>query len=54
MDLRVFISLRETQTIIISKVIVVKNEGACVPPFPGEDYVLDETTGLWVEQNLAT
>jgi hypothetical protein len=23
-------------------------EGAFVPPCPGEDYVLDETTGLWV------
>ena len=47
MDLRVFISLRETQTIIISKVIVVKNEGAFIPPCPGDDYVLDENTGLW-------
>jgi hypothetical protein len=23
-------------------------EGAFVPPCPGEEYVLDETTGLWV------
>ena len=29
-------------------------EGAFVPPCPGKDYVLDETTGLWVDQNLAT
>ena len=25
-------------------------EGAFVPPCPGEDYVLDEDTGLWVIQ----
>jgi len=26
-------------------------EGAFVPPCPGEQYVLDETTGLWVIQS---
>jgi hypothetical protein len=26
-------------------------EGAFVPPCPGEQYVLDETTGLWVVPN---
>ena len=26
-------------------------EGAFVPPCPGEDYVLDETTGLWIIQS---
>lgn len=24
-------------------------EGAFVPPYPGEGYILDENTGLWVE-----
>lgn len=26
-------------------------EGAFVPPCPGEEYVLDENTGLWVESS---
>lgn len=29
-------------------------DGAFISPSPGDEYILDETTGLWVDQNLAT